>query len=158
MVTSTCEEPLITVSVFSTSTICDEPDTIPLGNAPISKKFTCWDDVNTLSPLISKYLKSKDEVSWDEPETTLPIKSAVILPFVMVKFTVDESVDCETIFESLFDISPNSTWDEPLNTLSPLISKYLKSKDEVTWDEPLTIPPITSPVIFPFVIEKSIVL
>ena len=43
-----CAEPLSTPSVFKTSTICDEPLTTP-------------------SPLISKYLKSKDEVTWDEP-------------------------------------------------------------------------------------------
>ena len=65
--------------------------------------------MNTLSPLISKYLKSKDEVNCDEPETTPPIKSAVILPSVIVKFTVDESVDEETIFESMLEISPNTT-------------------------------------------------
>ena len=40
--------------------------------------------------------------------------------------------------ESKFVIVSAFTWDEPLITPSPFISKYLLSKSVCNWDEPLT--------------------
>ena len=66
---------------------CDEPDIIP---EPLKFNLV-WAICAALSTI------ALVTFIWDEPLTTPPIKSAVIFPSVIVKFTLSESVDAETI-------------------------------------------------------------
>ena len=200
-VTSIWEEPLTTKSEFSLSFTLES-------KFVIVSAFTCDEPLNTLSPLISKYRKSKDAVNCSpvEPDTTLSplvFKNSLSSDSENASCAIKrESTDCEkspsikskresTEDENVVSISSNrvstelekvvkfslederiplslviwtedeitlsksnlvftlesklvivsaSTWDDPLNTLSPLISKYRKSKDAVNCSpvEPLT--------------------
>ena len=71
----------------------------------------------------------------EEPETTPPIKSAVIIPFVIVKSTVELSVEDDTIFNGMLDISPYVICDEPDTIPSPAVFKYLLSNSVVNCAE-----------------------
>ena len=65
-------------------------------------------------PIVWSDTKSTNEpVSWSEPDTIPPLRFAVILPLVIVKSIFAESVDCETMFEGIDEISPYIIWDEP---------------------------------------------
>ena len=108
--------------------------------------FECvWETPSRVSNLESKDVETdvptNKSLTWSEPLTTPPFKSADIEPLVMVISIFSVSSEEETIFVPPVT-TDTSTWDEPLITpsvfnLSFTLESKFKIESAFTWSEPL---------------------